>query len=73
MWICIASLLRPGSWSVAICVDSIVIPSISLALISLSIIKGAIVWATCLARCIFASESAIASMLVLVGLGGVSI
>ena len=73
MWICLASLLRPGIWSVAICVDFIVLPSCSLAFISLSIITGAIVGVACLARCIFATDSAIASMLLLVGLGGVSI
>ena len=66
-------LLRPGRWSVAICVDYIVLPSGSLAFISLSIITGAIVGVACLARCIFATESSIASMLFLVGLGGVSI
>ena len=43
----------------------------SLDLISLYIITGAIVGVACLARCIFAPESAIASMLVPVGLGGV--
>ena len=73
IWICLASLLRPGIWSVAIFVDSIVIKSGSLALISLSIITGAIVGVSCLDMFIFAPESVIASMLVLVGLGGVSI
>ena len=73
MWICLASLLRPGSWSVDICVEYIVLPYGSLALISLSIITGAIVEVACLARCIFVPESTIASMLVLFGLGDVSI
>ena len=73
MWICLDSLLIPGSWSVAICVDSVVLPYGSLAVISLSIITGDIVRVACLARCIFAPESAIVSMLLLVGLGGVSI
>ena len=45
----------------------------SLDFISLSIITGAIVGVACIDRCIFAPEYAIASMLVLVGLGGVSI
>ena len=40
----LASLIRPGSWSVAICVDSIFLPSGSLAFISIPIITGAIVW-----------------------------
>ena len=54
-------------------VDSIVLPSGSIDYISFSIITGAIVGVACLARCIFAPESAIASMLILFGLGGVSI
>ena len=73
MWICLDSLLRPGSWSVDICVDSIVLPYGSLGFISLSIITWIIVGVVCLARCVFAPESVIASILVLVGLGGVSI
>ena len=54
MWIFIDSLLIPGSWSVAIYFDSTVLPSVSLALISLSITTGDIVGVACLARCIFA-------------------
>ena len=73
MWIYLACFLRPGSWSVAICVDSIVLPSGSLAFISFYIIIGAIAEVDCLDRFLFAPESAIASMLVLVVLGGVSI
>ena len=73
MWICIASLLIPGIWNVAVCVDSIVLPSGSLAFISVSIITGAIVVVVCRARCIFVPESAIASMLVVVGFCGASI
>ena len=69
MWICLASLLRPGSLSVAICVDSIVLTSGSLAFILLSIVTGAILGVACLAMCIFVQKSTIASMLVLVGLG----
>ena len=61
------------SWSVAICVESIVLPSVSLDLISFYIIKGDIVGVACLARCTFTPDSAIATMLVLVGLGGVLI
>ena len=73
MRICLASLIRPGSWSVAICVDYIVLSSISLAFISLSIITGAIVGVACLSKCIFATDSEIARMLVIVGWGGLSI
>ena len=73
MGICLACFLRPGSWSDAMCVDSIVLPSGSLVFISFSIIIEAIVEVACLYRCIFAPESVIAIILVLVGLGGVSI
>ena len=73
MWIYSSSLIRPDSWSVVIYIDSIVIPSVSLSFISLFINTGTIVGVACLARCIFAPESAISSMLVLVGLGGVLI
>ena len=73
MWNCLACLLRPGRCSVGMCVDSIVIPSGSLDFISFSIITGAIVGVACFARYIFAPESDIASMLLLVGLGGASI
>ena len=47
------------------CDDPIVLPSVSLAIISFEIITGAIVVVTCFARCIFASESVIASVLLL--------
>ena len=73
MWICLACLLIPGSWSVAICVDSIVLQYGSLDFVSLYIIKGDIIGVACLDRCILAPESEIASMIVLVGLGGESI
>ena len=73
MWIYLDSLIRPGSWSVAICVESIVLPSGSLDLILFSIITGAIVSVDCFDRCIFAPESVISRMLLLVGLCGVSI
>ena len=71
MWIYLACFLRPGIWSVAMCVESIVLSSGSLDFISFYIIAGAIGGVTCLARCIFAPEYEINSMLVLVGLGGV--
>ena len=71
IWIYLASLLIPGSCSVSICVDSIVLTSVSLGFISLFIITRTIVGVACLARCIFALESGISSMVVLVGLCGV--
>ena len=55
------------------CVESVVLPSGSLVFISFSIITGFIVGVACLASCIFAQKSVISSMLVLFGLGGVSI
>ena len=73
MWICLSSLLRPGIWIVYICVDSIVLPYVSLSFISLSIIIGDVLWVACLSRCIFVPYYVISSMLVLVGLGGLSI
>ena len=48
MWICLSRLLIPGSWSVAICVNSIVLPSGSLDFISLSIITVAVVGVACI-------------------------
>ena len=73
MWICLDCLLRPDSWGVVMCEDSIVLPSGSLAVISFDIITGAMVVVACFARCIFAPESAISNMLLLVVLSGVSI
>ena len=52
---------------------SIVLQSGILAVISVEIITGAILVVAYFARFIFAPESAIASMLLLGGLGGVSI
>ena len=49
------------------------LPSDSLAFISPSIITGSILGVACLAGCIFEPEYAVASMIILVGLGGVSI
>ena len=63
MWIYLAFLLRPGSWSVVMCDDSIVLPSGGLAVISFEIIAGAIVVVVCVAMFIFTPESAIARML----------
>ena len=73
MWICLTCLIRPSTWSVAMFVDSIMIPFGNLAFIPLSIITEAIVGVACFATCIFTPESAISSMLLLFGLGGVSI
>ena len=69
----ISCLLGLGSWIVDICEKSIVIPSGIIASVSFSIVTGAIVGLACFPRCIFAPEYAIASMLLLVGLGGLSI
>ena len=44
MWICLACLLSPGIWSVAICDESILIPSESLAVMSFENNTGAIFW-----------------------------
>ena len=66
MWICLDCLIIPGSFSVAICEDSIVLPYGSLAFMSFDIITGAIVGVDCFSRCIFTTESAISSMLLLV-------
>ena len=73
MWICLACLLIPGIWSVAICAEYIMLTSGSHAVMSFEIITGAIVGVDCFYRCIFAPESAIASMLLLRLIGGVSI
>ena len=55
------------------CDDSIVLPSISIAVIPFEIITGAILVVACFARCIFESKSVIASMLLLGELVGVLI
>ena len=59
MWISLACLIRPGIWSVAICVDSIVLPYNSLTFMSFSIIKVAIVGVAFFNRCIFTPGYAI--------------
>ena len=66
-------MLRPGSWSVAICDGSNVLPSGSLAVISFEIMTGAIVVVACFARCIFAPMSAIAGVFLLGEFDGVPI
>ena len=71
MWICLACLIIPGSWSVAIGGEYIVLPPGSIAFISFHIFTGEIVGVACFSRYIFAPESAIASMLLLRRLGGV--
>ena len=48
--------IRPVSWSVAICYDSIVLPSGSHAVVLFEIMTGAIVVVDCFSRCIFAPE-----------------
>ena len=54
MWICLACLLRPGSWSVAICDDYIVLPYRSLDIVSFDIMTGAIFLVAFSTMCIFA-------------------
>ena len=68
MWIYLACLFIPDSWSVAMCEDSIVLPSGSLTFISFDIITGDIVVVDCFARFIFVPKSALSSMLLLVGM-----
>ena len=65
MWICLACLLIPGIWSVAMCDDSIVLPYIIFAVISFAIIAGDIAAVDSYAWCLLAAESTIASMLLL--------
>ena len=66
-------MLRPGIWSVAICDDSIVIPSGILAVMSFEMMTGDIVVVDCFARCIFAPEYTIASLFLLGEFGWVPI
>ena len=58
----LACFIRPGSWSVAICEDSIFLPSDNLAFMSFDIMDGDIFGVPCFYRCIFAPESAISSV-----------
>ena len=62
MCIYLAFLRRPGSWIVTMCEDSIVIPSVIIAIISVEILTGAILVVTFFARFIFVPEYAIASI-----------
>ena len=73
MCICLDSLLRPDRWSVVMCEDSIVLSSGSLVVVSFEIITGAILLVACFVKHVLATESAIASIFLLVGLGGVLI
>ena len=73
MWIFLACLLRPDSWSVSMCEGFVVLLSGSLAVISFVIIIEAILLVACFSRCIFTPESAVAIMLLLIGLFGASI
>ena len=59
MWILLACLFRPGSWSAVMWEDSIVLPSGSISVISVEIITGNILVVDCFAMCIFAPESVI--------------
>ena len=71
--ICLAFLLRPDSWSVTMCDNSILIPYRNLAVISFDIITAAIIVVACFARCVFAPETKFYSIFLLGGLGGISI
>ena len=73
MWVCLACLLRPGRWSVAICDDSIVLLYGSLAVMSFEIMTGAIVVVACFSGCISAPESSVFSVYLLGEFGGVTI
>ena len=73
MWISLACLLIHDSWSVAISENYILIPSDSLTVILFDVITGAIVVVAYFTRCVFAPDYDITSMLLLGGLGGVSI
>ena len=66
-------MLIPYICSVVICEDSIVLQPGILAIISFDIITESIVLVVCFARCIFAPESAIVSMLLPGVLGGLLI
>ena len=73
MWICLASLIRPGCWSVAMCDESIVLPSGSLAVMSFEIMTGSNVLVACFSGWIFAPGSATAGVFLLVEFGGITI
>ena len=73
IWICIAYLLGPLSWSVAICDDFIVLPSDSLDVMPFKIMTGDIVGVAWLYICMFTHESEIDSVCLLGELVGVSI
>ena len=62
-----------GSYSVAICDGSIVLPSVSLSVVSFEFITGDMFVMACFYRCIFAAECAITSVFLLVEFGGVPI
>ena len=66
-------MLRPGSWSVAICEKSIVLPSRSLDVMSFEIMARDSVVVAYFVRCIFAPESAIDSVFLLGEFVGVPI
>ena len=65
MLICLACLLKPGSWNIAMCDDSIVLPSGSMDVMSFEIITGAFVLVAGFSRCIFSPKSAISSVFLL--------
>ena len=65
MWIFLACFLRPDIWIAAMFEGSIVFPSRNISVILFYIIIGAVVVVAYFDRCIFAPNSAIASMLLL--------
>ena len=73
MCICLTSFVRPSSWIVSSFYNSIVIPYDSLAVMFFGIMMWAIVGVYSFFRCMFAPQSAIASMYLLGDLGGVLI
>ena len=62
MWICLACLLIPSSWSVSICDEYIVLPYDILDVMQFDIMNEAIFVVACFSRYIFTPESTIAIM-----------
>ena len=65
--------LSTSGWIVDICDSFVVLPFVSLAVMSFEVISGSIFGMACLARCMFAPGSAISSVCLLGELGGVPI
>ena len=73
MRICMVFLVRPGSWSVSTCDESIVLPSGSLSVMFFEIITGDIVCVASFSRLMFARESMVVGVYFLGELGEVPI